>query len=410
MKKILLLASALTINLCLTYAQVLWYGDPNMNYLESFYRLSRETGEDGTIKTVTDPVHGKVWEINKPIGSKRTEVARTNGYIPKEGDLVYVGWRMKISIAGTANPNGIAIFQLKSEGNQTQNYPLLMGSDGNSISLIAYDPGTSPQASRAKNLCRKNVNEGNWVSIVLAIKFSDNANIGYVECWFDGVKQDLNGDDANKRVKHRTLDDSNYFKWGAYNEEARPFNITANLDEMRVTKDYASAEPNNYNSTPAVPVTSVTLSPTTLNLKDKQTSQLSAVVLPANASNKAVTYTSSNAAVAIVNAAGLVTAKGAGTANITVKTADGNKIDVSVIKVTSVTAVYNEQQFESLNVFPNPSLSGNFQLNKASNWVVFNSLGIEVNAGYGTYINLSNETKGMYMVKTETEFAKVIFE
>ncbi len=59
-------------------------------------------------------------------------------------------------------------------------------------------------------------------------------------------------------------------------------------------------------------------------------------VLPSNATNKAVTWTSSNTSVATVNATtGLVTGKAAGKANITVKTADGNKTDVCVVTVTA---------------------------------------------------------------------------
>ena len=82
-----------------------------------------------------------------------------------------------------------------------------------------------------------------------------------------------------------------------------------------------------------VAVTGVTLNKTEATLTAKgQTVQLTATVAPANATNKNVTYATSNAAVATVSESGLVTAVAKGTADITVTTADGNK--TAVCKVT----------------------------------------------------------------------------
>ena len=36
------------------YSQVVWFGNPNKDYKDSFYRLSREKGETGTVKTTND--------------------------------------------------------------------------------------------------------------------------------------------------------------------------------------------------------------------------------------------------------------------------------------------------------------------------------------------------------------------
>lgn len=69
-------------------------------------------------------------------------------------------------------------------------------------------------------------------------------------------------------------------------------------------------------------VTGVTLDPVTLTLAVGQTAKLTATVAPADAGNKAVTWTSSNEAVATVSN-GTVTAVGVGSATITVTTADG---------------------------------------------------------------------------------------
>ncbi len=95
-------------------------------------------------------------------------------------------------------------------------------------------------------------------------------------------------------------------------------------------------------SSSTVPVTGVTVNPTSANLLINATQQLTATVAPANASNQTVTWSSSNNAVATVSATGLVTAVSPGTATITVTTQDGNKtatcnVTVSSIAVTGVT-------------------------------------------------------------------------
>ena len=63
------------------------------------------------------------------------------------------------------------------------------------------------------------------------------------------------------------------------------------------------------------------------------THQLTATVLPKNATNRAVAWTSSNRNIATVNNNGLVTAVAVGTATITVTTADGDKTATSEITV-----------------------------------------------------------------------------
>ncbi len=81
----------------------------------------------------------------------------------------------------------------------------------------------------------------------------------------------------------------------------------------------------------SIPVTSVDLTPAAASVSMGSTVQLTATVLPANATDKAVTYASSNPAVATVNSTGLVTGVSAGATNITVTTVDGGKTDITAI-------------------------------------------------------------------------------
>jgi uncharacterized protein YjdB len=83
---------------------------------------------------------------------------------------------------------------------------------------------------------------------------------------------------------------------------------------------------------PAVPVTGVTVSPTTKTLVVDETFTATATVAPANATNQAVTWSSDDETVATV-VDGLVTAVNVGEATITVTTADGGHTATVAITV-----------------------------------------------------------------------------
>lgn len=97
-------------------------------------------------------------------------------------------------------------------------------------------------------------------------------------------------------------------------------------------------------SVPVVAVTSVTVSSKTLNLEVGQTGTLTATVKPDNATDKTVTWTSSNDKVATV-VDGTVAAVGEGTATITATAANGKKdtckvtVKVPAHKLTETKAV-----------------------------------------------------------------------
>ncbi len=97
-----------------------------------------------------------------------------------------------------------------------------------------------------------------------------------------------------------------------------------------------------------VAVESVSLDHTAEEVVKGQTLQLAETVLPANATNKGVTWSSDDPDVASVSNAGLVTANEVGEANITVKTKDGNKTascKITVVKVIESVAIDNKASF-----------------------------------------------------------------
>ena len=91
------------------------------------------------------------------------------------------------------------------------------------------------------------------------------------------------------------------------------------------------------------PVTGISLNQSSISIIKGKTYQLSASIQPSGASNRNVTWSSSNSNIATVSSSGKVSAKAAGTATITVTTKDGSKtakctvtVKNEPIKVTGV--------------------------------------------------------------------------
>ena len=82
-------------------------------------------------------------------------------------------------------------------------------------------------------------------------------------------------------------------------------------------------------------VTGIMLNKTSTTLTVGDAERLTATVAPSDATDKAVTWASSNTAVATVDASGNVTAVSAGSATITVTTADGGKTATCTVTVRS---------------------------------------------------------------------------
>ena len=92
-------------------------------------------------------------------------------------------------------------------------------------------------------------------------------------------------------------------------------------------------------------VSGITLSKTSLSLHPEETFKLTATISPSTASNKALTWTSSNKSVATVDENGNITALANGTAVITASTIDGSnkKASCTVTVVTPVSSIELDQ-------------------------------------------------------------------
>ena len=93
-----------------------------------------------------------------------------------------------------------------------------------------------------------------------------------------------------------------------------------------------------------VPVSNINVDSTSVTLLKNETKQITATASPDNATNKSIRFSSSNASVATVTDAGLITAVDKGSAVITVAAADGSdktaqvNVTVTEISATGITA------------------------------------------------------------------------
>ena len=133
------------------------------------------------------------------------------------------------------------------------------------------------------------------------------------------------------------------------------------------------------------PVTGVKLDKTAWQLNRGATLRLTATVSPTAATNKNVTWSTSKASVATVSSTGLVTAKGTGTATITVTTKSGGKAAKCKLTVVSPTQVCN------------PAVSNVNKTSLRLSWTKLPGY-----SGVTYYIYYANSVTGSYKLLTNT--------
>lgn len=153
---------------------------------------------------------------------------------------------------------------------------------------------------------------------------------------------------------------------------------------------------------PVISVESITITPESAILEQGGTVQLTATVLPANATNSEVVWSSNDELVATVED-GLVTAIGAGMSIIIATTVDGNKSATSMIEVAIPTGILDKKG-EDIQVFPNSATKEIFIVSR--NYFVFNysitdSQGKLINESVvetGQPITIENLSPGVYFL------------
>ena len=182
------------------------------------------------------------------------------------------------------------------------------------------------------------VEDGTTFSVVVELISSTNngpymvSDTTYNGSWFNCESAAL----ENQSYIYRPYDRS----WVDYGKrENKNFRIKAYTDNSDIK---------------TVAVESVSLDKTEAVLKEKETVKLNATVLPENADNKNVHFTSDNDAVATVDDNGLVTALSSGEAVITVITEDGKKtakckitVEKEIIQLKTITITNAPAELEN---------------------------------------------------------------
>lgn len=211
---------------------ILWDGDANLG-TGVFKVLNVDAPAD--LAAVNNATYGKIWRFTKAIGSNRCEVHAAKNFDAVEGDDIYLGWRSQLGMSST-NLTTNALFQWKAYGaNMTQNFPIVIKTISGDFKLMHTASGGA-----STYIWNTPVTLNNWNTFVLRIKVSRTATIGFIEFWFNGVKQTLSN--GTQRYYGRTLD-AEYCdpKWGVYGASAEL--ITNRVHGLKIASTYAEAAP-----------------------------------------------------------------------------------------------------------------------------------------------------------------------
>lgn len=131
-----------------------------------------------------------------------------------------------------------------------------------------------------------------------------------------------------------------------YDGTKRDFTFKINIEDGKIVTD-------------EIKVTGISINEQTVNLKQGETFQLIATVQPDNATNKNVTWSSSNETIASISKEGLVTALSTGETTITATTEDGSFSTTAILTVSS-----NEEENKSTLA----RLEGTWDMLKCYGW------------------------------------------
>ena len=163
--------------------------------------------------------------------------------------------------------------------------------------------------------------------------------------------------------------------WTSSNEAVANVDAEGKVTAMALGEAVITAKCGDVSATCAVtvvatPVESVTLSQTTASLRVGQTVTLTATVQPEDATDKTVTWSSSNEAVATVDAEGKVTAMALGEAVITASCGDASATCAVTVVATPVESVTLNQTTASLRVGQTVTLTATVQPEDATDKTV----------------------------------------
>jgi hypothetical protein len=202
---------------------LIWDGDASQSKTATFG--IDNCPSPGSITAVNDAGRGKVWQFSKPAGDNRCEAhgikVDGNMYKFQNNATYYISWSSRLSSLADNN----AVFQWKSYGDHIQNYPVVLKMIDGRLTLLQRQPGGVTALPWDAP-----VTAGSWNTIVLGIHTSSELTGGWVELYFNGVRQTFSNNAT--RWPCRTWDSRNDPKWGVYG--GRDNAITNDVDGLRI--------------------------------------------------------------------------------------------------------------------------------------------------------------------------------
>ena len=165
----------------------------------------------------------------------------------------------------------------------------------------------------------------------------------------------VNAGDTWQHFEFELTPDRDYYAFGLYAKQTSGSTQYVPIDDVEIysTSPYATN----------IPVTGVSLNNSSLELHVGTHSQLSTIFTPSDASNKHVTWTSSNTSKATVDSEGVVTAVATGSATITATTTDGGYTATCNVTIVSATNSWPEGTFRGTGTIGRSGSSSQYASN-----------------------------------------------
>lgn len=218
-------------------ADLPWVADPAKGRA-NFKSVEEDGGTEFSV--VADPQFGPIFLFDRDAGANRCEAKGAAGYQTREGDLVFIGVRYRITAPPSLTVTGI--FQWKTyptPGHPNDlNFPLLLRPDGGRLVFEAHKPRT--------DLWSIPTPIDTWFTVVMVIYQHYSQDQGWVELWYNGRKQAFK--DGSTRFTCKTLAGGNVEpKWGIYgtNSSAKPAS-SSRIADLRIARDYPTAAPETW--------------------------------------------------------------------------------------------------------------------------------------------------------------------
>jgi uncharacterized membrane protein YgcG len=213
-------------------ASVLWDGDASKG-VSVFKGLECK---QGTITVETDVAFGPVWKLFFPDGDTRCEVRGSKGYVIQQNTDIYVGWRVKYDVAlGTLR----YVFQMKGYPPPAlqSNHPVVIATEQNNLVLINYD-----LQDQRHTIWQSPITRDQWMTVVLHMYISKDPTVGFIEFWFNGVKQKFL--DGSEKIGANTFDAGiTDVKWGIYRGGQGPGDCIQYLGSPKIGTRYEDVAP-----------------------------------------------------------------------------------------------------------------------------------------------------------------------